>query len=667
MEKQPLSKNEAPSRDKVTLDNQGVTEVIRNGARERMVALRAISALTEGTEFGTHKPTEEEVWDFGHELSENTELEQQFLRLSSRILALRDLINGLDKIESADDEWSASLKRENDIELAEIAEEIRRLSQHGDLEKYLGVYRLIEQEYQKFQSIQDEYRAVKVQKSELVTKSGAVTNQAVKSTLLNRRRFLEQKEKDLEGQLAYYLGSEGEDAASVGVTEIKYLDQLDRLSELAQSLESNRFVVTHDLEPTYDQVKSLMQNGQPVLLIGPHGSGKTELLRYCANQLAKEKHTDSEKSRPAASREIGKEGNENYYIFSGSKESSVYDLVGKLKITTVEQTAEEKIENFTKEYRKMVADGLIHPDHQVKEGTIDFIQMALQAYPGGETKTKFSPGVLVRALKEGKPLIVDEIDQIPQEVLARINDILTRKVGDKVIIQENGEEEIEIAPGFLVVATGNIKSDKYERQKLDPAFTSRFTTIEHQYLTKRDAFDVLLANFFDAKDKKMKTGVNIEELYPKLIRLVVAMNETQDIFLGKYKTASLAAAKTENVNKTTSIAESPITIRSLMKVLKDFQSSTMTAEDFDYSVGVGTLMIPNKADKKAILEILLRSGFFQGWSAEDFYQQYNLDVDKDFLDIIRALANEGGDADPYQKAINEADQAGRLTLSNKYF
>jgi hypothetical protein len=59
-------------------------------------------------------------------------------------------------------ERGASLKRENDIELAEIAEEIRRLSQHGDLEKYLGVYRLIEQEYQKFQSIQDEYRAVKV-------------------------------------------------------------------------------------------------------------------------------------------------------------------------------------------------------------------------------------------------------------------------------------------------------------------------------------------------------------------------------------------------------------------------------------------------------------------------------------------------------------------------
>jgi hypothetical protein len=109
MEKQPLSKNEAPSRDKVTLDNRGVTEVIRNGARERMVALRAISALTEGTEFGTHKPTQEEVWDFGHELSENTELEQQFLRLSSRILALRDLINGLDKIESADDEWREAL------------------------------------------------------------------------------------------------------------------------------------------------------------------------------------------------------------------------------------------------------------------------------------------------------------------------------------------------------------------------------------------------------------------------------------------------------------------------------------------------------------------------------------------------------------------------------
>jgi hypothetical protein len=167
MEKQTPFNKEAPASDKVTLDKQGAIEAVRNGAQERMVALAFVSAATKETEFGTHKPTQEEVWDFGHQLSEDTELEQQFLTLSSRILALRDIMSGLNKIETNDDEWREALGKENDIEMASIAEEIRRLSQHGDLEKYLGVYRLIEQEYQKFQSIQDQYRAVKAQKSEL--------------------------------------------------------------------------------------------------------------------------------------------------------------------------------------------------------------------------------------------------------------------------------------------------------------------------------------------------------------------------------------------------------------------------------------------------------------------------------------------------------------------
>lgn len=670
---------QTPISNKEQLPTKPTPEKIRSGAHERMLALAFVGAAVKDTEFGTHKPTEEEIWDFGYELSENDELEQQFLRVSSRILALKDVMTGINELALVDDEWKAISDQENNREMAEISDEVRRLSKNGGLEKYLGAYQMLDKLYGQYRNLHEEYQATLRQKNENVYRSTAKKpghkegdpesgpSESVKTALLNRRRFLNKKIETLESELARFLGGDTPEGKTGGITEIKSLVRLDELTRLAQGLEAGRFVVTQDLEPTYDQVNMLMQNGQPVLLVGPHGSGKTELLRYCANQQAKEKQHSSQSENKENTPKSRHENNENYYIFSGSKESSVFDLVGKLKITTEELSTQEKLEAFTQDYRKMVESGVIHADHRLEEGTIEFMQMALQAYEGGKTKTYFSPGVLVRALKEGKPLIIDEIDQIPQEVLARINDILTRKVGDKVIIQENGEEEIEIAPGFLVVATGNIKSDKYDREKLDAAFASRFTTIDHQYLSKRDAYDVLLANFFDAKNKKIKTGINIQELSPKLIRLVVAMSETQDIFLGKYQTASLAAAKTENVNKKTSIKESPITIRSLMKVLKDFDSSDMATEDLDYSVGVGTLMIPNKEDKKAILEILLRCGFFEGWKAEDFYQQYNLDVDKDFLEIIRALSNEGGDQDnPYHKAISDAEQSLSLATSNKY-
>lgn len=87
----------------------------------------------------------------------------------------------------------------------------------------------------------------------------------------------------------------------------------------------------------------------------------------------------------------------------------------------------------------------------------------------------FKEGKLVQAMREGRPVILDEINLGDQSVVMRLQDILLRRPGDQVLLQENGKEPIEIQPGFVVFATANEASARYQhRNILDPAHRDRY-------------------------------------------------------------------------------------------------------------------------------------------------------------------------------------------------
>jgi hypothetical protein len=94
----------------------------------------------------------------------------------------------------------------------------------------------------------------------------------------------------------------------------------------------------------------------------------------------------------------------------------------------------------------------------------------------------FKEGKLLKAMREGRPVILDEINIGDQPVMMRLQDIALRRPGDKVIIQENGLDPIEIQPGFVIMATANEASARYQhRNVLDPAFRDRFDVLQFQY------------------------------------------------------------------------------------------------------------------------------------------------------------------------------------------
>lgn len=74
---------------------------------------------------------------------------------------------------------------------------------------------------------------------------------------------------------------------------------------------------------------------------------------------------------------------------------------------------------------------------------------------GQATVTEFVPGPLLRAMLEGRTVILDEVNAMPAEFLKRLNRILQLRPGDVLSVQENAGQQVEIAPGFAIIATAN--------------------------------------------------------------------------------------------------------------------------------------------------------------------------------------------------------------------
>jgi hypothetical protein len=85
-------------------------------------------------------------------------------------------------------------------------------------------------------------------------------------------------------------------------------------------------------------------------------------------------------------------------------------------------------------------------------------------------------------MREGRPLVLDEVNLTDQQIMMRLQHILLKKPGESIILQENGNQPITIQPGFCVMATANEASARYHaREQLDPAFRDRFDVIKVDY------------------------------------------------------------------------------------------------------------------------------------------------------------------------------------------
>jgi MoxR-like ATPase len=389
---------------------------------------------------------------------------------------------------------------------------------------------------------------------------------------------------------------------------------LKELKEYKKELEEGRIVETPYVKKQAEDVVAHLRAGKPVMLYGHLGSGKTELAMHIAQKY------------------MGKEA----LVISGSKHTSLAELYGH-QILSIDKINKEELDGFIKEVeQKFEAWAKNNPraTEEEKNRSHDrILQTYLTQFKGG-TISDFFMGPIYRAVAEGRPVIIDEVNAIPHEVLISLNHILTRKVGDKINVQQNTGTSVGVKEGFGIIMTGNLNQGQQryiDREDMDPAFLSRLYKLEYDYLPQKtegsledeagkenELFNLLLSEVMD------KNG-NIEapkDSIKKLWNLAKAARITQDVFAGREISKAYYFQEAGGRAAKYLLKESVMSIRAIENILEQWKKDGYEKE-LDYYVWKEFVSQSTVASDKAYLYQLLkdRFNFFQseGWEQNPDY------------------------------------------------
>lgn len=416
-------------------------------------------------------------------------------------------------------------------------------------------------------------------------------------------------------------------------------------------------------------IESLKQS-TPVYIIGHLGSGKTQMAREAAieftleniiqeeledqmekwflkNQNASEdeaieKFSELNRDRRNYYKNLLKEGNKAEiekiypYFISGSYNLTYEDMFVEktlsLEKTSSDETNLELIDEVVDQYfawLKTHKNQLenIEPEKQeiIKSKVWDSISEIFIARNSiyGTVVKKIEREILL-AVRNGRPVIIDELNTIAMQNLIGLNDILQSKFGAKAYV--TGFGPVTIKKGFGLIGTGNLSTDlvSYEgTNELNPAFKSRFLTIEYNYVTqntvgslknqtnpeKNELFRILLVRLADNNGNlHIPTPTrSLEEIF----RLAQLSKVSQEVFMGKW----LSTSKENSTNEPPELKESVLSLRNILRILDNWNLGE--EKDLTLALWDGFISsITNPKDQAYNLSQAVRFGFFkesEGW------------------------------------------------------
>ena len=302
----------------------------------------------------------------------------------------------------------------------------------------------------------------------------------------------------------------------------------------------------------------VLLKGQPLLLVGETGGAKTALARHMAREILS----------------MTGKGSKEPEVISGSPEITAYQLMGK---------------------------------------------PGLKSNREGATVTFFEPGPMVRAMEEGRPIILDEINAIPAEILKRLNIIMQLRPGQKYTVQEDSGMEVTVASGFCIIATMNEKSHRYRGvEELSTEFRDRFgvniakINYPDQDVTPgsetipQDLLNLALLTCMDKFGNTQLRNMTLDEL----ISLVRVAHMTQIMYThpsGDAAFANYLSTDRAAESGTTALSEKVISPRTMVQIIskvRDSNGKTTLKEQLAGFIENTT----NKIDKQIIINLLENYG-----------------------------------------------------------
>lgn len=163
------------------------------------------------------------------------------------------------------------------------------------------------------------------------------------------------------------------------------------------------------------------------------------------------------------------------------------DMLGRIYFVNSEDEQQCNLERPTKRSRRS------HDDRDVRRRKVDF---------------KFCDGVLVKAMRAGHWVLLDEINLAPPELLERLISVIDR--GEVLLSDENGEL-IKCHPDFTLFGAMNPPTD-VGKKPLPSALMVRFTELRvGEIESPRDITDLILHRFFHRNLSLHSSGKRIRE------------------------------------------------------------------------------------------------------------------------------------------------------------
>lgn len=429
------------------------------------------------------------------------------------------------------------------------------------------------------------------------------------------------------------------------------------LSRDLRDQERGRMVNVGYLAHARHAIASSLDAGIPVYLVGHLGSGKTQLAVEAAEDFSRDRALMERlgedmaawhKEHPAAGRDECISAFDGFwqkrteeldpaemrpYLVSGSHNLTSEDLFSEKSLAlshagTGADAASElsRLWSGFLGYLKEQKPELDRLDHSVREEAIaaawkTYSDLSVAQETGFGTVVEKVDKEVLLALKEGRPVIIDEMNAIAMPNLIALNDILQHHAGQEAYVA--GVGKVKIRPGFCLIGTGNLTTQQvsYEgTNALNPAFQSRFTTIVYNYVpqatqgslrertdeTPSELFRLIVEHLLN-RDGSLdipSAGSALEQLW----QLAELARMSQNIFEGVSELGDSADTPT--------LSEAVLSVRNLMHVL-DFWNQ---GEECDISEALWEAFlstVTNADDRNLLLGLSARYGFFaeaDGWT-----------------------------------------------------
>jgi len=266
---------------------------------------------------------------------------------------------------------------------------------------------------------------------------------------------------------------------------------------------------------------------------------------------------------------------------------------------------------------------LISISEQIKESQI----IGSRGIKAGETFFDYSE--FVKAIQDGTPIILDEVNLMPHEFAGILNDFLQLRVGDTWTHPTTGEKIVVRAPIFT---TANLKSDRYKRYDVDAATLRRLSggagAREIHYLDfgKKEA-DGSLA----APETNQILSAVMSDRYGNIM-MAETEEGTYDMFLRAcrkiqedFTTALISGDGSGSIARSSTVAlkELVITLADQIRIMQAWKMSQFS-EPLD-SIILREYFHKNEISGKAtedrinIAKIFLSHNFFKNTPAEAFH------------------------------------------------